>query len=586
MTTVLVIEDDASILEDLLFLLEQSGYETVGASDGESGIESAHLHLPDIIVCDIMMPDISGHEVLKALQQSSRVSRIPFIFMTALAEQDDVRTGMALGADDYVTKPFKHEDLLKSIQARLKRHAELELHRLRRYTQQFIRRQEVERERLARLLFQDVQNVLAGLRLTLAADQYPPEMLIETQRKAHQTVDEIIQSIVGIAQDLHPTIVDHLGLLPALLWLFERYREMSLSIQFKHMGLDKPLDPTVSRNVFRIIQEALQNVQQHAGTTSVTLQLARQTGVLHLQIEDHGKGFDLDQVFQDEEYSGLVGIYERVMALSGSINITTAPNEGTRLICTIPIAGYEEPYAEDKHDRVMQLSQAFPEQEQVPFATHDDFIRVVIIAGAVVRAGISLLLSQDERFAVVIEMDAPENMSARLVTTNSDVILINPYGLERLPYEVIDELTRTVGEIPILVYSPWIEKNYVVDVLAAGASGVVAQQAPIEELATALQRVHSGERYLPPGISREEINELVVAYQEDEFEIDLYQTLTAREKEIFQHIAEGMTNAAIAHQLTISVRTVETHRANLMRKLGLVGSHELIRYALRLGVIS
>lgn len=587
MTKILLIEDDHLIREDLGFILEQSGYDVISMPDGESGIEAAHLHLPDIILCDIMMPDITGYDVLKALQQSSRVSRIPFIFMTALVERDDIRAGMALGADDYITKPFRHEDLLKAIQARLRRHSELELQRVRRYTQQFISRQELERERLAQVLLNDVYSVMVGLRLSLSADQLPTEILAEIQRNAQQTVEEIIHSIEDIAQDLHPTIVDHLGLLPALLWLVERYRrESSLHVQFKHMGLDKPLDRVVSRNIFRIVQEALHNVEQHSDSTSVSIQIGRQASSLQLQIHDNGKGFELGDVLQTDEYSGLVGLYERVMALTGTVNTITSPGEGTRLICTIPVSGYEEPYSGDKHDRVLQLSQAKLMYNAVERTAQDNVIRVAVVAGVVVQAGISLLLSQDERFVIVIEVDTVENIHSHPIIKNADVILINPYGFDRLPYEVIYELASQPEFPAILVYSPWIEKNYIVDMLAAGAAGIVAQKAPIGEVSKALQKVFVGERYLPPDISSEEIEALLQAYQQDDLDIEGYQTLTTREKEIFQYIAEGMTNASIAHQLTISIRTVETHRANLMRKLGLSSSHELIRYALRLGVIT
>lgn len=586
MTTILVIEDDELIREDLLFLLEQSGYEAIGAPDGTSGIEAAHLHLPDLILCDIMMPDISGHNVLKTLQQSAKVSRIPFIFMTALADREDVRAGMALGADDYITKPFSHEELLHAIQARLKRHTELELHRLRRYTQQFIIRQESERERLARRLLQEVHDMLGGLRLTLAAGKLPPAVHADMQRQAHATVDAMIRTIEGIAQDLHPTIVNHLGLLPALLWLLERYRQTSLRIYFKHMGLDKPLDATVSYTVFRIVQDALQEVLEYAETSTVTVQLARQAGVLHLQIQNDGKGLDLTRAMQQEVYSGLVGIYERVTALTGTVNAITTEDNGTTLVCTIPVAGYEEPSAGEKHDRVLQIAQSLPAVDVVQPLDTSFVIRVAVVAGAVVRAGVNLLLSQDDRFAVVTEADDLNKTSQRLATDKADVVLINPYGLDHLPHEVVYTLAMGPNSVPILVYSPWIEKNYVVDMLAAGAMGVVAQQATIDELVNALQTVCAGEWYLPQGISKVEIDTLLQAYQEDDIDIEVYQTLTAREKEIFGYIAEGMTNAAIAHHLTISVRTVETHRANLLRKLGLAGAHEVVRYALRIGVIS
>ena len=121
MKRVLVIEDDDLIRENILELLREEGFDAAGAVDGKKGVASALSALPDVVVCDIKMPVMDGHQVLRALRDYPETAPVPFIFLTARALRDDVRLGMSLGADDYLTKPFTRRELLDSIQTRLER---------------------------------------------------------------------------------------------------------------------------------------------------------------------------------------------------------------------------------------------------------------------------------------------------------------------------------------------------------------------------------------------------------------------------------------------------------------------------------
>ncbi len=122
MGKILVIEDEDDIRENILEVLELEGFESLGAPNGRIGIQLAREHLPDLIVCDISMPEIGGHKVITALRNDPQAAMIPFIFLTARTTTDDFRKGMNLGADDYLTKPFELDDLLSAIQTRLKKH--------------------------------------------------------------------------------------------------------------------------------------------------------------------------------------------------------------------------------------------------------------------------------------------------------------------------------------------------------------------------------------------------------------------------------------------------------------------------------
>lgn len=124
MAKILIIEDEPNIRENLVEILELENHQPLAAPDGRAGLELARREKPELILCDVMMPDLDGHGVLKALRDDSATARIPFIFLTARGERGDVRTGMNLGADDYLVKPVRIQEVLDAIEARLERAAQ------------------------------------------------------------------------------------------------------------------------------------------------------------------------------------------------------------------------------------------------------------------------------------------------------------------------------------------------------------------------------------------------------------------------------------------------------------------------------
>ena len=123
--TILVIDDNTDIRENTAEILDLAGYKTLTAENGRKGVEAAIKEKPDLIVCDIMMPELDGYGVLHMLRKNADTQNIPFIFLTAKTERSDFRKGMEMGADDYVTKPFDDIELLNAIEVRLKKSAVL-----------------------------------------------------------------------------------------------------------------------------------------------------------------------------------------------------------------------------------------------------------------------------------------------------------------------------------------------------------------------------------------------------------------------------------------------------------------------------
>ncbi len=126
MKKILVVEDAPSLRKDILEMLGFEGFEAFGAENGVIGVQRAREYVPDLIICDIMMPELDGFGVLEELRRDPRTATIPFIFLTARTERIDMRQGMELGADDFLTKPFHAAELLATVRTRLRKREVLE----------------------------------------------------------------------------------------------------------------------------------------------------------------------------------------------------------------------------------------------------------------------------------------------------------------------------------------------------------------------------------------------------------------------------------------------------------------------------
>jgi DNA-binding NarL/FixJ family response regulator len=121
MKRILVIEDHPLMRRNIVLILQREQFEVEGAENGRIGLKLARLNPPDLVLCDIMMPELDGYAVLNALRADAATALVPFIFLTAKGERAQHRAGMDLGADDYLTKPVTREELLGAVHARLKR---------------------------------------------------------------------------------------------------------------------------------------------------------------------------------------------------------------------------------------------------------------------------------------------------------------------------------------------------------------------------------------------------------------------------------------------------------------------------------
>ncbi len=121
MKRILVIDDEAKLRKQFSALLSLEGFSVIEARNGREGVELAQREQPDLVLCDITMPEMNGHRVIETLRADAKTAHLPFIFLTGWSERGDVRTGMNLGADDYLTKPVDPDELITAVKTRLRR---------------------------------------------------------------------------------------------------------------------------------------------------------------------------------------------------------------------------------------------------------------------------------------------------------------------------------------------------------------------------------------------------------------------------------------------------------------------------------
>lgn len=208
-------------------------------------------------------------------------------------------------------------------------------------------------------------------------------------------------------------------------------------------------------------------------------------------------------------------------------------------------------------------------------------IRVLLVDDhALFREGIRMILEAQPDIEVVGEAGDGEQALTLLEKTRPDVVILDIAmpGLDGL--ETTKRIKATHPKVRILALTMHDHKEYVLPMLRLGASGYVVKRAAASELVQAIRSVYRDESYLYPSVARallEEYRRSALPEEDD--------GLTGREKEVLRLIAEGLTNQEIASRLYISVRTVETHRKNLMEKLGLHTAADLVRYAIRKGLV-
>lgn len=356
MKTILVIDDEQELREGIAEILEFEGNKTLLASNGYEGIEKALSSLPDLILCDIMMPELDGFAVLERLRKVPALSVVPFIFLTAMAERDDQRKGFELGADDFLIKPFTRMELLNAIDARLIKTENLRIHTenlvekvsrnvVRSVPHEFLTPlnailgfSKIIHEEAVNLPPHDIAEMAGQINangnylfdifqkylLYIDIEVNKPKRSFKLEKNLSEKIDTIVKEIAG---------------------KYDRHRDLRLSLSEGHIGI-------IEDWFFSALKELIDNAFKFSSSGQiVSIATNLKQTVFHFSIQDCGRGFPVksmdevnaflqfDRDFYEQQGIGL-GLFlaKRIIQFHGGrLEIDSTPKQGTTMSFEIPV---------------------------------------------------------------------------------------------------------------------------------------------------------------------------------------------------------------------------------------------------------
>lgn len=360
---ILIVDDNAMVLFAMAHLLKGEGFRVSEARDGAECLALAAREQPDLVLLDVMLPDINGVELCRRIKSAPETNQLFVVLLSSIETSSDSQvTGLAAGADGYITRPIENRELVARLQAMMRirlaesalrrAHDELEK-RVAERTSELSRAnealrllslrltdvQEAERRFLARELHDEIGQTVTCLKLLLDTALRPqagePRQAYE---EALQLVNDLIERVRRLSIDLRPQMLDDLGLMTALEWHINRFQNQSgIAVRFRHMPLPGRLTPRLETALFRIVQEALTNVARHARVKEAQVRLWANAGRAGVQVEDAGEGFDVGRVLEGRASSGVFGMKERAELLGGEFTLESSPGHGTCLTVELPM---------------------------------------------------------------------------------------------------------------------------------------------------------------------------------------------------------------------------------------------------------
>lgn len=357
MKQILVIEDDQYVRENLLDLLEAEGYQTIGSQDGEEGLRLAWEFLPDLIVCDILMPRMDGFGVLARLRRDARTATIPVLLLTALSSREDTRRGMGLGADDYITKPFTREELLGAVKLRL----EIRKNLLDQAQRKLADMQATLTRNLPYELLTPLSVVIGFSELLMDDDgRLNSAQIREMAQDIHSAGQRLVRLVQNyiLLNDLDNLfsdpkkiaavrasreIVQAAEAITEIAWSKAQQAERQNDLQIQVCECRLPVSET---HLQKIIEELLDNAfnfSMRGSIVSITTELDPVQKIYRIQIQDNGRGIPIGlvrqlgdivnfnpRIFQEQGAGmGLIIVRRLVNLYQGEMKITSFPDQGT-----------------------------------------------------------------------------------------------------------------------------------------------------------------------------------------------------------------------------------------------------------------
>lgn len=325
---ILAIDDNPANLQILVSILKEQGHKVRAVTSGQMGLTAARTAIPELVLLDVNLPDISGYDICRMLKADKQLSPIPVIFISALDETLDNVEAFHAGGIDYITKPFQAEEIV----VRVENH--LSLFRFYRQAQQLAKME--ERQRIARDLHDAVNQTL------FSASVMAETLLMTTTdaptRNGLQRIYQLTQGALAemrtLLIELRPEALEKTRLGDLLHQLADMMSARTKAEIVVDIDPHVALEPEVRIVFYRIAQEALNNILQHARASYIDIRLNDQATYVSLTVRDNGRGFDPTQ--RPSGHFGIGIMVERAELIGASLDIQSVENQGTEVVLLYP----------------------------------------------------------------------------------------------------------------------------------------------------------------------------------------------------------------------------------------------------------
>ena len=288
------------------------------------------------------------------------------------------------------------------------------------------------------------------------------------------------------------------------------------------------------------------------------------------------------QVFEAQASAEFLGLQERVLSLQGQLSLLS-DEEQSYLIIRVPLNQPESV----SFPTISVAQQSSKENVMIHQAegTSTDKIRIALAESHdIIREGLKRVLNTESHLTIIAETSHAKGVMSIVEDLQPEILLLDIALAGDGNLELVQHIDHQHPDTQVILLSDYVDETFVMEAVRQGAHGYIAKNISPDDLIQAIHKVHAGERYLSTALSDEKLEHYIQEQSQENPALDALSTLTSREREIFQLVVEGQTSAEIADTFVISRRTVETHRANLMRKLGVRRQADLIRFAMQHGV--
>lgn len=447
---------------------------------------------------------------------------------------------------------------------------------MRRITAELALSEERERRRLASSLHDGIGHSLSSLAILLQElSSSLPDGGGAKLEQGLRITREAIDSSRGIVFELSPPMLHEMGLLPTLRWLAEHtHKTYGIPVSVIDNEVAAPLQEEIRILLFQAVRELLFNAVKHSKASHVVITVDGHENGVRLGVSDDGVGFDFNELLTMRSQTGSYGLYsinERMNHVGGQLEINARPGQGASFFLNAPLRAANR--------QQVEVAKPAPQGQTAGTGT----TRVLLVDDQqLIRQGVRSILSRDPGIEVVGEAENGRHALEQARRLRPDIVLMDIDMPEMDGIAATAEIRRTMPETRVVALSMHEDIQVVGEMLQAGARGYLLKNHVEHDLVNAIHSVSDNISFLSAQVAERVVNDYIAeAAGRQQLSLNV---LTERELEILRMVMRGEASKSIAIQLDISIRTVETHRRNIMKKLGVNSLPELIRLAIQEGI--